>query len=331
MIANNRFTLLNAIWTGCCVAALVVGIATQQRARSGEPRESGPVSRGPLALASLPCAYRLHTKVISGGRPSGEAGFQTLKRLGVKTVISVDAAKPELSLARRYGLRYVHLPHGYDGISARRSLELAVAVYHLPGRIYIHCHHGQHRSPAAAVVACISAGLLTREQGYQVLSRVGTSPEYRGLHKAVLNAQRYQDLNNHNVVFRDTVEVPPLATAMVEIERTFDNLVQIQRSGWRSPPSRPDHTAPHEALLLREHFTELVRTDDTQFRPSRYRELLKQTLAHAELLEQLTRASSTDRVPTVQRRRRLSASLAAISNDCKRCHREHRDALSANE
>ena len=74
----------------------------------------------------------------------------------MQTVISVDGAKPDLEAARKHGLRYVHLPHGYDGVPAPRGDELAIALRTLEGPIYVHCHHGKHRSPAAAGVAWVT-------------------------------------------------------------------------------------------------------------------------------------------------------------------------------
>ena len=58
-------------------------------------------------------------------------------RLGVKTVISVDGAKPDVDLAKKHGMRYVHLPHGYDGVPDDRAKELAKAVRR-PGRPDLH-------------------------------------------------------------------------------------------------------------------------------------------------------------------------------------------------
>lgn len=280
-----------------------------------------------LAISSLPNSYRLHENVISGGQPDGEAGFAALQKLGVRTVISVDGAQPELSLAKKYGLRYVHLPHGYDGISEQRVLELAKAIADLPGPIYIHCHHGKHRSPAAAAVACIGAGLITREEGRGVLKLAGTSKDYRGLHKVVATAKRQDDLERLHVEFREVVDVPPLASSMVQIERTFDNLKQVERAGWSTPASHPDLTPAHEALLLREHVTELLRTDEVRARPIAFRKLLENTHRQAKSLEQELRKASNPQTAT---KRRLSASLSEIGNDCKRCHRNYRDMAVAN-
>ncbi|MCA9122037.1 MAG: hypothetical protein KDB11_17730 [Planctomycetales bacterium] len=305
-----------ALATGICfvAASLVMG-------EQPSPPTSGMAL---LSIPSLPNAHRLHAKVISGGQPDGDAGFQALHDLGVRTVISVDGAKPELALAEKYGLRYVHLPHGYDGISGQRSLELAKAVHDLPGPIYIHCHHGKHRSPAAAVVACIGAGYLDHQVGLEVLRLAGTSPDYQGLYKVVASTGRCDELDAVVVDYREAVEVPPLATAMVQIERTFDNLRLIEAAGWQSPAKHKDLTPQHEALLLREHYTELMRTEEVLARTSAFRELLKSSIANVRLLEEQLRRQPKNATEDDLSKRR-SESLAVIHHDCRHCHRAHRD------
>src|SRR5262245_3191207 len=101
----------------------------------------------------LPNLFRVTDKLLSGGAPDGDQGFASLQKMGVKTVISVDGARPDVERARKFGLRYVHLPIGYDGVPTEQGLKIARAVRDLPGLVFLHCHHGKHRSPAAAVVA----------------------------------------------------------------------------------------------------------------------------------------------------------------------------------
>src|SRR5262249_10275117 len=101
-------------------------------------------------------AFRLSPRLLSGGQPEGEMGFETLKRLGVKTVISVDGSQPDVEAARRNGLRYVHLPVGYDGIPRDQAILLVAAIRDLPGPVFVHCHHGKHRGPAAAAVCALA-------------------------------------------------------------------------------------------------------------------------------------------------------------------------------
>jgi protein tyrosine phosphatase (PTP) superfamily phosphohydrolase (DUF442 family) len=133
-----------AVWMGGGMSSSV--------GSAGEPEK--------LVAKRLPNPVRLHPRVISGGLPEGDEAFAELKALGVRTIVSVDGAEPDVDTATRYGLKYVHLPHGYDGIPESRVRELAKAVRELEGPLYIHCHLGKHRSPAAASAACVAAGLL---------------------------------------------------------------------------------------------------------------------------------------------------------------------------
>ncbi|HEX5033790.1 MAG TPA: hypothetical protein VFW62_04865, partial [bacterium] len=106
--------------------ALGAAFAEEKPQRAGQRLEAAALEK--VAAKHLPNVVRVHSKVISGGLPEGDAGFKELQDLGVKTVISVDGARPDVDLAKKYGLRYVHLPHGYDGIPQSRLEELAKAV-----------------------------------------------------------------------------------------------------------------------------------------------------------------------------------------------------------
>ncbi len=107
---------------------------------------------------------QLSPRIFSGSQPHGEQGFESLEKLGVKTVVSVDGARPDAQRAKQHGLRYVHIPIGYDGIPRPAALALVRAIREAPGPIYIHCHHGKHRGPAAAAVACMAEGIANTEQ-----------------------------------------------------------------------------------------------------------------------------------------------------------------------
>jgi protein tyrosine phosphatase (PTP) superfamily phosphohydrolase (DUF442 family) len=273
-----------------------------------------------LESKALPNAIRLTEKVISGGQPAGEPAFAELQQLGVKTVISVDGAKPDVEAARKYGLRYVHLPHGYDGIPDDRLAELAKALRKLPGPIYIHCHHGKHRSPAASAAACVTLGDLTNDEALAVLKEAGTSTAYRGLYQTVREARPFdkQSLDNRRVEFREVVEVPPLAEAMVGLERIHDHLRHIADAGWKTTPKHPDLDPAHEALLFREAYTELLRTEEVMRQPKEFVNLLKQSEAKARELETALESGQYSQ-------RALSAIFQRTANDCMSCHQQFRD------
>ena len=282
-----------------------------------------------LATPNLPNAIRVHARVISGGQPAGPEGFQELKALGVKTIISVDAAAPDARLARQFGMRYVHLPHGYDGIPASRVSELAKALRELEGPIYIHCHHGQHRSPAATAVGCVTAGLIAPQRALELLAQAGTSPQYRGLYRSVKLARPVSaaELDALQIQFHARVEVPPLADAMVSLEHTLGHLKSLAAAGWQANPKHPDITAAHESLLLREQYVELLRTDDTAQRPAAYRQLLQEAQRLAGQLENFSAVDVTQN----DRAGQLSTVLKRIEDNCRTCHAQFRDNPAGQE
>ena len=140
-------------------------------------------------------AYRLTEKLFSGAEPRGEAAFTALKELGVKSIISVDGRTPDVELARKFGLRYVHLPIGYDSVPVARSLQLAKAFQEFDGPTYIHCHHGMHRGPAAAATACVVAGLFNNDEALAAMKKAGTGDNYIGLWHSARTAKRASATN----------------------------------------------------------------------------------------------------------------------------------------
>jgi protein tyrosine phosphatase (PTP) superfamily phosphohydrolase (DUF442 family)/predicted small lipoprotein YifL len=291
---------------------------TDSKNETGAGEPAAGVHR--LNAAHLPNALRVHPRVICGGLPEDEAAFEELRDLGVRTIISVDGARPDVELARRYGLRYVHLPHGYDGISEERRIALAKAVRDLPGPLYIHCHHGKHRSPAAAAVACVAAGLIAPNDALPILEMAGTSPNYHGLYEAARQTRRLPDerLDAFPGAFAETSPVPKLAAAMVDIERIHDRLKQFAEADWQPLDEHPDLIAAHEALLIREQFTELLRSETLADRPAGFRESMKESEAAAEGLEAALRASPPDRAAA-------AAQFERVTRHCANCHRAYRD------
>src|SRR5262245_25679022 len=136
--------------TRILLIVILVGVATGVSKQSATAARSQPLASSheianepavdatnskiqKLDLRHLPNALQVHEKVISGGMPEGDDSFAELQTLGIKTIISVDGAKPDVEMAQKYGMRYVHLPHGYDGVPESRAKELAKAVRDLPG------------------------------------------------------------------------------------------------------------------------------------------------------------------------------------------------------
>ena len=280
----------------------------------------------PLPTGALHNAYRVTDKVLSGAAPEGEASFAALRDLGVKTVISVDGARPDVETARRFGLRYVHLPIGYDDVAPREARAIARAIDEVDGPVYVHCHHGRHRSAAAVATACVMNRRLRPEQAVSVLRTFGTGANYRGLWASALGARPLDpaELAAVKVDYREAAPIPPLAEAMVEIDQTLDRLKLAEKAGWRSPALHPDVDPPHEALQLMEKLRELGRTDDARVRPEQYRKMLAEGEAGARTLhESLLAWSAAGRAGAPPAK--AAASMKAIGSSCAGCHKSFRD------
>ena len=232
-----------------------------------------------LTVTSLPGLenfYQLGSNVYSGSAPDGDAGFAALKALGIKTIITVDGAKPDLEAAKRFGLRYVHLPIGYDGVPLAQGLRLVKAVETLPGPVYIHCHRGLHRGPAGAAVVCMATEDWTAGQAVAWLRQAGTATNYAGLYRTVaaFHAPTATELQSVTNDFPEASPVSALADVMIEIDGRMDNVKLTQKVGYKTPPDHPDLSPENEALLLHELFKELVRSPLAEQRSQDFRDQL---------------------------------------------------------
>jgi protein tyrosine phosphatase (PTP) superfamily phosphohydrolase (DUF442 family) len=287
------------------------------------PRSKGVEPNGtPLTLAGLNNVFRITDGLYSGSSPEGDPGFRSLKELGIKTVISVDGARPDVELARRYGLRYVHLPVGYDGISREQSLRLAKAVRDLPGPIYVHCHHGKHRGPTAAAIAhlCLDARCPV-DAVIAEMHRAGTDPRYKGLYASSREFSRptSEELDRQPADFPEAVRVAALAEIMVGVDERWGRIEEIRAAGWRVPPAHPDLDPPHEALQLLEQFREAARLAEAQGRPEPFRRFLEKATASAQELEDALRH------PNPARPARATEAFRHVAADCTGCHAAYRD------
>ncbi len=322
------------------ISALTVALAlaatscrpTQPVARSAGPAPATqPAAMAPASPTTKPFApianqHHLHNayvvteKVISGAQPEGDRSFQVLQELGVKTIISVDGSKPDVERARQFGMRYVHLPIGYDGVDEAEGKAIGKAIAELPGPVYVHCHHGKHRSAAAVAVACVYNGMLQPSQAEDVLKTFGTGANYKGLWKAAREAKRVDEteLAALQIQWVETAKIPDLAQAMVKVDFHWEHLKAIQKAGWRAPADHPDLDPAHEALQVQEHLHEIGRTTDTQARPVEYRKLL--TDSERDVIA-LREALSAKPVNT----KGADGAFKRASVACTSCHNTFRD------
>ncbi len=261
--------------------------------------------------------FRAGTNLFSGSAPESDAGFAELARLGVKTLVSVDGARPDIATARRHGLRYVHLPIGYDGVPTNRITELVRATQLSPGPVYLHCHHGLHRGPAAVAVLCQATAGWTTNEAVAWMRQAGTAGDYAGLYRSAMNFRPPDAAAVTRITaLPEVVPTSGLIEVMVGIDRDFARLKAAQKNNWPTIGTGEEPALEEAAKLVWEQLRELTRTEATAGRPASYRATLESSeRAAGELHAALKSGSSPAR----------DAAFRSLSKSCVVCHREHRN------
>jgi protein tyrosine phosphatase (PTP) superfamily phosphohydrolase (DUF442 family) len=274
----------------------------------------------PLPSGHLENLFSISGKVFSGSSPHDEQGFVELKKLGIKTIISVDGGKPDSETARKHGFRYIHLPMGYDGASLSNANRILKAAESSQGPVYIHCHHGKHRGPAAAAVICQGFGIWNTNEAVTWMKQAGTSPDYPGLFRMAAEFKRSPDYEKISNDFPEQATVSGLIDAMVEIDERWGHLKAVQKAGYKVPPAHPDLVPANEAVILIETYRELRRSKDAQARGADF-------LSRLEKAEQETAAlhgflkSNRDSIDA----RRADPLWFSVAQSCASCHKKYRN------
>jgi protein tyrosine phosphatase (PTP) superfamily phosphohydrolase (DUF442 family) len=274
-----------------------------------------------IEAAGIHNAFQVSNDLYSGSSPEGDAGFASLRALGVQTIISVDGAKPDVETARRHGMTYIHLPFGYDGIPRDRMLELIKASDFAAGPIYVHCHHGKHRGPVAvAVIQLCTDPTWDAAIAETWLHTAGTDPRYKGLMQLprTLHRPTAAELAEIPTTFPSVAVVPDLAKLMVETDECWEHLKLARDSGWTAPKSHPDIDPPHEALLLVEHFRAASQVEGVRRRGPEFAKSLSDADVAASELERVLR----ERPVNVEDTRKAFTRTASL---CASCHDKFRD------
>lgn len=324
---------------GIVMMLLVIG-ATAAAISIVPPVSSSSSSRAPASVDVRPVALpglaetdaadfdglhnvvAFHEGFLSGSVPEGDAGFDTLAAMGVRTIISVDGAIPEVDAAKARGLRYIHLPIGYNGFDEARKLELTRAVRDAlaAGPVYLHCHHGKHRSAGAAGAVAVSLGWLTPDEGLARMHVSGTAPNYTGLFACTAEAT----LLDPAVIDAVPADFPEISRpgsfvqSMVEMDEVNDHLRAVERAGWTAPADHPDLVPVAEAGRLVDLYRFIEQAEESRAQPEAFKTLIVRARDEAKALEDLLTEPAPDHAA-------LRAQMQRIQASCKECHAAYRD------
>lgn len=264
--------------------------------------------------------HRLVPGVISGAQPEGPAAFDALKAMGVRTIVSVDGATPAVDLAASRGMRYVHIPTTYAEVTDAQRLELARVLRELPGPVYVHCHHGKHRGPAAVAAAAVTLGMMTPEQGEAFMRRAGTAESYAGLYACVreATAATAEELAAAPGEFPAVRKPRGIVAAMVEVDLAYEHLGAIRAAGWKVPADHPDLVPAAEAGRLADHLRYSGEDGAVKSLGADFERRLRASIERATALEGALAAGGAGP-------ERLEALWKPVAASCKECHAAHRD------
>lgn len=308
------------VWGAVAIAAMLVACATHRGAPAPDDGAPAIGSDTPSALPGVENVLLFAPGVYSGSVPHGEEGFESLERLGVRTVVSVDGAEPAIDEAEALGMRYVHLPIQYSGIGWNDQRAIAKALSEMPRPIYVHCHHGKHRGPAAAAYGLVAAGEISPKRGVSLMRAAGTSESYPGLYSCVRRAEPVDPaaLEDEEIALPEVAEVSGLVESMAAIGRAWEHLKLLRDAGWSAPRDHPDLVAVAEARILHDRYADLVDDPDVRNFPAEFHEMLGEAARRAERL-----------VEAVQRRsvspREADRWMEASAQSCRRCHDAYRN------
>lgn len=301
-----------------------------------EPLPSDPYERAllidleetaPLEGVGLHNVFRLGDRIISGSEPQGEAAFDQLAAMGVKTILTVDGKTPDVEAARTRGMRYVHVPIQYAGIPAETISRLAKSFHELEGPFYVHCFHGRHRGPAAAAVGRLALDGVPRELALAEMRQwCGTSKKYGGLYETIaeMEVPTREDSQGLAWDFPERLVMDGFQAVMIESVRARDNMKILAARDWEVDPAHPDIDLLNEAEKLFEAFAASVEMDEVKEEPQDFRDWVD--ISHRASREVRDTARALREQPgDADLKRQLTESFDLVVGTCTACHRVYRD------
>lgn len=271
-----------------------------------------------VSIRGVENARQVGPRLWSGGEPSGDEAYAALAALGVRTLVSVDGAQPDVEAARRHGLRYVHIPVGYDSVPRAAAEELAALNLAVAeGGVFVHCHHGRHRGPTAAAIVAMASGAWDGATANAWQRSAGTSPDYAGLYRSVREFQvpGVPVLEAAARRLRSRHAPAGLVASMVATDHHAEVLDALQRHGWKPLETSPDESPVQVARLLREQFAESARLGHGPSDPA-FQQLMRRFESGVASLEEALRSGDAPRA---------TESWRALREDCRSCHKAWRD------
>jgi protein tyrosine/serine phosphatase len=160
------------------LAMAIIAILPASAAQRGLPAQAGILNFG-----------KINDNLYRGAQPDAP-GIQSLKRLGVKTIINLrktnDVSKAEEAAARTNGITFISVPmNGLGRPTAETVRQVLQIIDSTPSPVFIHCEHGCDRT--GTIIACyrIMHDQWPSEAALVEAERYGMSSLERGMKRFV--------------------------------------------------------------------------------------------------------------------------------------------------
>ena len=270
--------------------------------------------------------YRFSDRIITGSEPVDREALAQLGAWGVKTIFSVDGKAPDVEGAEELGLRYVHVPIQYKGITDDQVLQIAKAFREYEAPFYVHCFHGRHRGPAAAAIGSVALDGLNRDRAIAEMRHwCTTAKKYEGLYLTVATAEfpTAEETAAYDFDFLSAQRFSGLREAMVTLTRSWDEVKLIRKNGWVESQDHPDIDPLRSASTVLQHLDACSEMDETATFADDFRAWLTDSReGTGRLVELLTDCRSE---PGVDRSAELELAYDAVAESCLECHSVYRN------
>ena len=276
-----------------------------------------PLPQGMLRqqLTGVENFIRVSDRIYSGGEPNSE-GLKQLKELGIKTILSVDGLAPDVAAAKELGIDYVHIPLGYDGIEPEQLQAFVTFMSHTKGKIFVHCHHGKHRGPAAVAACLILSQEIDKAKALMFMQGAGTSKDYRGLWKSIEQLDPAKFKPQAAAILKQQPKDKSAAQWMAELDRAWELIQEQQTAGMELDSSH--------LRIISEAFRETSRVVGNSSAGSWGDDKVTQQLI-AELDHSRELTEQAVKLTEEQAHEKARALIKSLAQRCADCHAQYRN------
>ncbi len=150
-------------------------------------------SKEVLKNKDLPNFHQVHPYLYRSGEPT-EAGFSSLPKYGIKTVIDLRATaertKNEAAWAQKLGIKYINLPMSAEPPTKKQVETFLTAVTEAKndkarGAVLLHCAHGSDRTGCLVGILRVTQDGWKYPETYKEMRHYWFTPKFTKLSGAV--------------------------------------------------------------------------------------------------------------------------------------------------